>query len=316
MGKLDVLYDKFKNEGVFDKVCDLLKKDEPTFGEMGAELKLQRDSLFDLIKVMRYSGYPIMEQLDLDTGDVTYYMGTLEPGNKYPIGYNPKSIAVMADTHIGDEISAIDELNEFYKIVISRGINTVIHCGDIINGVGVYPGQDDENSIKTIEEQCRYVAENYPRMPEGGATYFITGNHDLKQTKKDPENEDPGVLIVKYAEELGRDDLKYMGQNSVRVVFQNEFTIGVEHNLNFASPLDRAKTHNRFSAEEDLADMYAFGHKHLVAANEINGTLYLESGCFKKQRAKEFEIAGIHYDIGMGWIVNIDDGVSYELIQV
>lgn len=89
--------------------------------------------------------------------------------------YKPISFAVVSDTHIGSNQHDSDALQEFYDIVVGRGIDTVLHAGDITDGYYTNrPTSIFEQSEVGFTQQLRAVINNYPKR-DGVTTYFITG---------------------------------------------------------------------------------------------------------------------------------------------
>ena len=48
-----------------------------------------------------------------------------------PIVTNYRIIGIISDTHIGNENSALEELNIIYDIFEENGVEAVFHAGDI-----------------------------------------------------------------------------------------------------------------------------------------------------------------------------------------
>ena len=117
-------------------------------------------------------------------------------GNRY-------RFAVISCTQLCSKYQQLTHLNTFYSICKSRGINTVLHCGDVVDGARVYHGQEYELFIHGADEQAKYVVENYPKI-KGIKTKMILGNHDESFWKI------AGVNVVKDICEK-REDLQYLG---------------------------------------------------------------------------------------------------------
>lgn len=92
------------------------------------------------------------------------------------------TIGVVSDTHIGSREQALDELHTTYAEFEARGIDTVLHAGDLVAGVGIYRGQVANGllpGMHTYKEQVDYATEVYPLI-DGITTYIIAGNHDIE----------------------------------------------------------------------------------------------------------------------------------------
>jgi len=92
------------------------------------------------------------------------------------------TIGIVSDTHLGSREQALDELYATYQEFESRGIDTVLHAGDLVAGVGIYRGQVANGlmpGLHTYKEQVDYATEAYPLI-DGITTYIIAGNHDVE----------------------------------------------------------------------------------------------------------------------------------------
>jgi len=117
-------------------------------------------------------------------------------GNKY-------RFAVISCTQIGSKYQQMSHLYTFYSICRRRSINTVFHCGDLVEGGRVYRGQEYELFIHGADQQADYVVQNYPKM-KGIQTKVILGNHDESFWKI------AGVNVVKDIASK-REDIDYLG---------------------------------------------------------------------------------------------------------
>ena len=62
---------------------------------------------------------------------------------------------VISDTHIGSKYGDLVHLKEFYKTAKESGAKFVLHAGDIVDGEGVYRGQDYEIYAHGFDEQLQ-----------------------------------------------------------------------------------------------------------------------------------------------------------------
>jgi predicted phosphodiesterase len=112
--------------------------------------------------------------------------------------------AVISCTQLGSKYQQITYLRDFYKLADDRGIKVVLHCGDLVDGMNVYDGQEYELFIHGVKAQADYAAENYPQLSNGGITYVISGNHDYSFMKES------GADILEQVSQR-RSDIKYIG---------------------------------------------------------------------------------------------------------
>lgn len=90
-------------------------------------------------------------------------------------------IGIIGDTHIGSKAQKVAELRTYYEYARREGVSAVFHTGDILDGIGVYPGQEFEVITPSIDEQIKILKNEYP---DDITTYFILGNHDYRIWQK------------------------------------------------------------------------------------------------------------------------------------
>ncbi|MHA1124602.1 MAG: DNA-directed DNA polymerase II small subunit [Candidatus Heimdallarchaeota archaeon] len=102
---------------------------------------------------------------------------------------DPISICMTSDLHIGSKefleksfLSFIDFLNgkvdDPYQQTLASQIKYMIICGDLVDGIGIYPKQEDDLVIDDIYEQYKYAAKLIDKIPKWIHIIIISGNHD------------------------------------------------------------------------------------------------------------------------------------------
>jgi DNA polymerase II small subunit len=95
----------------------------------------------------------------------------------------------IGDTHIGSRWFREDLFNKFVRWMnlelgpkpsreLASKIKYLIITGDLVDGVGVYPGQIDELTISTQKAQYQKAAKLLADIPEYVEIIIIPGNHD------------------------------------------------------------------------------------------------------------------------------------------
>jgi len=104
----------------------------------------------------------------------------------------------IADTHVGSidfEAKSFEKFTNWLKgncgteeqKLIARKVKYLFVIGDLVDGVGVYPGQEKELEIKDIYKQYSALADYLKGLPEDIQLIFIPGNHDaLRQSEPQP----------------------------------------------------------------------------------------------------------------------------------
>ena len=92
----------------------------------------------------------------------------------------------------------------------NRGITTVLHCGDLVDGNYLNrPEQPRQQFLHGFDEQVGYVVDMYPKV-EGITTKYILGSHDETHYKN-------GQATVNNWISRCRDDMIYLGQDSAAI---------------------------------------------------------------------------------------------------
>lgn len=127
---------------------------------------------------------------------------------------NTLKFAVIGDTHWGSLYERIDAFLAFMRMCEREGIREVYHCGDVLDGHGIYKGQEFEQHANGAAKQLEVFSEKVPRF-KGVQVYFITGNHDLSFKKL------VGMDIGRALEDLNP-DWHYLGENSALVKMKTQ----------------------------------------------------------------------------------------------
>lgn len=106
--------------------------------------------------------------------------------------------AFTGDLHIGSNTFMEDKLEYFIKLLrgevgtkkqkdIAKKTKYIFIVGDVVDGVGIYPGQQKELIIDDIYEQYAKVAEYLSKIPKDKHIIICAGNHDaLRQAEPQP----------------------------------------------------------------------------------------------------------------------------------
>jgi predicted phosphodiesterase len=131
-----------------------------------------------------------------------------------PALLEPIEIGIVSDIQIGNKHQQLTHLNRFYDFCYDRGIQTMLNCGDVVDGNGkVYRGQVYDLFLHGADAQENYTVDAYPKR-KGMITYMIGGNHDESFYKSD------GNEILRHIADR-RDDLLYLGMYGAHLTLGN-----------------------------------------------------------------------------------------------
>ncbi len=120
---------------------------------------------------------------------------------------NHNQICVVSDTHFGNIHNQLHLLNDIYEEAYNRGIKTVLHVGDMVDGNYTNrPESPRQQFLHGFDEQAGYVVDMYPEI-EGLTTYYILGSHDETHYKNNQSTINEWVSRC-------RRDLVFLGQDT------------------------------------------------------------------------------------------------------
>ena len=130
-------------------------------------------------------------------------------------------IGVVSDTHFGNIHQQLHLLNAFYEECYNRGITTILHCGDLVDGFYTNrPEQPRQQFLHGFDEQVGYVVDMYPEV-NGIKTKYILGSHDETHYKN-------GQATVSNWVSRCRKDMEFLGQDSASINI-NGVKIFIDH---------------------------------------------------------------------------------------
>ena len=130
-------------------------------------------------------------------------------------------LCVVSDTHFGNIHQQLHLLNMIYEEAYNRGITTVLHCGDMVDGNYTNrPEQPRQQFLHGFDEQVGYVVDMYPKV-SGITTKYILGSHDETHYKN-------GQATVNKWVSRCRSDMEYLGQDCASITI-NKVKIFMDH---------------------------------------------------------------------------------------
>ena len=241
----------------------------------------------------------------------------------------------LSDLHVGSKFFMENELLDFINWIssadpIARKIRFVVIGGDLIDGVGVFPGQEKILNQTTTEEQLQKTFEVLDKIPKHIKVFLISGNHDAGR-KALPQ---PAIPKMYNSELWERENFFMLGNpslvslNGVKVLMYHGQSIddvvrttpGVSYDKPAAvmrhflkarhlSPIYGSRTPIAPEIEDmmvidDVPDIFHSGHVHFVGLDIYKGVLIINSGAWQRQTDFQ-ESVGITPTPGMAIIVNL-----------
>lgn len=206
------------------------------------------------------------------------------------------TFGLVSDTHLSSKEHASQALAVAYDEFERRGIQTVLHAGDVVAGIGIYRTQRQDLVHHTFQEQVDNAVENYPRR-DGITTLAISGNHDI-EGQFGSMGADPVAAIAHQ-----RPDIEYLGAYAAAVNLENGAHMMLVHGRSGGA---YAMSYKPQRWVEGLPPgrkpaLVAFGHWHVSGFFRHRQVSLMLAGCFEWQTSLLVRL-GLQPDVGF-WIV-------------
>ena len=288
-GSISILFSN-KNEELFAD-AEKLVKDE-VVGVIA-----NKDGDFVIANQLIYPGVTRIEEKEMDFG-----------------------IVFLSDVHIGSLTFLEDAFQKFIDWInceygneeqrkVAEDIKYLIVAGDIVDGIGVYPNQDKELSIKDIRKQYEEAARFLGNIRSDIKIIITPGNHDASRLA-----EPQPAVPEEYAKSLYKlDNVEFVSNpavvslDGINVLIYhgesfNELPMAIkgltyEKNEQMMEELLRkrhlapiygertplASELEDYLVIEEIPDIFHTGHIHINSYKKYNGIHLINSGTFQTQ---------------------------------
>ena len=232
----------------------------------------------------------------------------------------PLGLTIISDIHVGSTkfLEGVflkflkwlrGEMGSAKQRLLAEKVKYLIVGGDLVDGVGIYPGQENELLIKDIREQYTRFASFLGMVPDHVEIIVLPGNHDaVRQAEPQPAigeefaaelYEDPRVHMVGnpcYASVSGVEVLSYHGRSLDDIIstIPNQSYSKPEKAMLmlirkrhltpiYGGKVPLAPEDRDYMLIEDVPDILHLGHVHTVGVENYRGTMLINSGTFQSQ---------------------------------
>jgi DNA polymerase II small subunit len=221
----------------------------------------------------------------------------------------PGKAVFISDVHVGSNTFLEDCWNRFADWLSDADYSYLLIAGDLVDGIGIYPGQENELVIKNIYEQYDAFGSMMQDLPSRMKIIISPGNHDVVRgaepqpvipqqfTKKFPDNclvvENPalvnlqGVRVLMYH---GRsiDDMIGLipGASYEQSGIMMEEMLQRRHlapAYGRRTPIAAGKTDRLII--DPLPEILHTGHVHIRGLTQYRGVLGINAGTWQSQTA-------------------------------
>jgi len=224
---------------------------------------------------------------------------------------------LLSDLHIGSRMFLADDFARFLQWLngalgdpdMVNRVKYLVIAGDLVDGVGVYPGQEFQLAERDPKKQYQMAAELLKQVPGHIQIVLSPGNHDaVRQALPQP------AVAVDMAESLyAMDNVRWVGDPAYVKLHGVTFllyhgkslddVIATTPNLAYDRPTDAMKlllrarhlapTYGKrtalspemrdFMVVDQVPDVFHVGHVHTYGELTYRGTLLINSGTWQAQ---------------------------------
>lgn len=239
------------------------------------------------------------------------------PGRRVVSSSHRVYAVLLSDLHVGSRMFLSDDFQRFLqwlngnlgdKDVVNR-VKYLVIAGDLVDGVGVYPGQEFQLSERDPKKQYALAADLLKQIPSHIQIVMSPGNHDaVRQALPQP------AVSVEMAESLyAMNNVRWVGDPAYLKLHGTTFlvyhgkslddVIATTPNLAYDRPTDAMKlllkarhlapTYGKRTALspelrdylviDQVPDVFHVGHVHTYGEMTYRGTLLVNSGTWQGQ---------------------------------
>ena len=243
--------------------------------------------------------------------------------------------ALISDIHVGSQEFMEDAWNRFANWLhteAAESIEYLLIAGDMVEGVGVYPDQDEELDIVDIYDQYEQFSEHLKAVPGDIEIVMIPGNHDAVRLAEPQPGFTEELRDIMTAHDAritsnpstvtieGVSVLMYHGVSLDEIIaeFPDEKATYEEpekpmyHLLKKRHVAPQYGGHMRLAPEEkdylvidEVPDIFHTGHVHKLGYGKYRNVLAINSGCWQAQTDFQKSV-NIDPDAGYAPIVDLD----------
>ncbi len=245
------------------------------------------------------------------------------------------SAALISDVHVGSQefmAEAWSRFTEWLHTEEADRVEYLLLAGDMVEGVGVYPDQDEELDVVDIYDQYREFSEYLKEVPGDMEVVMIPGNHDAVRLAEPQPAFDEELREIMSAHDCritsnpstvdveGVSVLMYHGVSLDEVIAETPdetATYDEPHKAMYQLLKKRHVApqyggHTRLAPEakdhlviDEVPDVFHAGHVHKFGYGKYHNVLTINSGCWQAQTAFQ-ESVNIDPDCAMAPIVDLD----------
>ena len=243
--------------------------------------------------------------------------------------------ALVSDLHVGSQefvADAWDRFSSWLHTEAAARVEYLLIAGDMVEGVGVYPDQDEELDIVDIYDQYEAFAERLKDVPGDMEIVMIPGNHDAVRLAEPQPGFDDTLRDIMSAHDAritgnpslvtveGVNVLMYHGVSLDEVIAElpeDKASYDEPHKAMYqllkkrhVAPQFGGKTRlapekKDYLVMEEVPDVFHTGHVHKLGWGKYHNVLSVNSGCWQAQTDFQKSV-NIDPDVAHAPILDLD----------
>ncbi len=243
--------------------------------------------------------------------------------------------ALISDVHVGSQEFMADAWNRFADWLHTEEaehVEYLLLAGDMVEGVGVYPDQDEELDIVDIFDQYEAFSERLKAVPGDMEIVMIPGNHDAVRLAEPQPGFDAELREIMSAHDPqitgnpslvtieGVSILMYHGVSLDEVIAElPEEKASYDHPHKamyqllkkrhvapqYGGKMRLAPETKDYLTIDTVPDIFHTGHVHKLGWGKYHNVLAVNSGCWQAQTAFQKKV-NIDPDVAHAPIVDLD----------
>lgn len=250
------------------------------------------------------------------------------------------SAAFISDIHVGSNTFLTKSWSQFLKWIngyvtsdkekefVGR-IKYIVIPGDVVDGIGVYPNQEEELKIKDIYAQYEELARYLEEIPDYIKMIMLPGNHDAVRLAE-PQPAFPSEITKLFDSNISFvGNPSYFTLHNVEVLAyhgrsMDDFITTMSPRLTYSKPIDSMKEmlkrrhlapiygertsiapeHVDHLVIERVPDIFVTGHVHATGVDVYRGVTLINASAWQSQTAYQ-KTLGFNPDPAKVPIINL-----------
>lgn len=259
----------------------------------------------------------------------------------------PVSVAFVSDLHAGSRAFLADKWERFAdwlhgrigderQRALAQSVGYIIVTGDVVDGIGLYPGQENELAVPDIFDQYKLAGELFAKLPPRVAVFLQPGAHDAVRPAE-PQPALPNALRAHFPPNVrfignpcslalhGVSILAYHGKGI------DDLVTGVK-GLSYSNPIQAmtemvrrrhlcpiyghktgiAPEHTDHLLIDPVPDVLVTGHVHAAGVGGYRGVTLVAASCWQSQTNHQ-KMLGMNPDPARVPLVDLQTGQARML---